>query len=414
MREKLRRKFVVYSVSAVAIVVISLGAIIVVGAYANIISRAERTLELISQNGGKFPTSAMTVPNSPKSGLLPRDYALAQHLATEAPFSTRYFSVKMKKPSILTVNVDNVALISPVEALRYAKLAVRKPPRGSIGSYKYLVRSEGASQLVVFLDCSRELDLFYHIVYGSIIFGLFMLLFSAFIAYLLSDKAIAPILEAYEKQKSFISDASHELKTPLSILQTNAEVLELTSGETQWTKSIRNQVRNLTQLVEGLVSLSTMDEDRGALPMQDLEISALAEDLARSFTPLATQAGKTLTAEINDKVMGRAEPSSLTQAMTILLDNAIKYSLPDSQIFFRVKKEGRQVKIATENLAEGLEPGNYDRLFERFYRLDTSHNQAKGGHGIGLALAQAIMTRHRGEAHAYSKDGKSLVIELTL
>ncbi|MBQ1609245.1 MAG: HAMP domain-containing histidine kinase [Lachnospiraceae bacterium] len=232
-----------------------------------------------------------------------------------------------------------------------------------------------------------------------------------------SKIVLRPVAESYEKQKRFITDASHEIKTPLAIIDANTEVIEMEAGESEWTKSIRNQIKRLTSLTEKLVFLSRMDEESTKLEMREFNLSELVDETLDSYEAVAISKGKELERIIAPEVRYYGDETNLRQMLSLLLDNAMKYS--DEHGTIRVKMEritkGKQrCKLTVYNTVESIEVGNHDAYFERFYRADESRSTKTGGHGIGLSVVKAIVQAHHGKVTAESKDGKSLQFVIML
>ncbi len=215
--------------------------------------------------------------------------------------------------------------------------------------------------------------------------------------------------ESYEKQRRFITDAGHELKTPITVIDTSAEVLELEQGENQWTKSIRHQAARLASLTENLISLSRMDES-SSLAMVDFSLSDAVEESADALRALLETGGRSLRMDIEPHISCRGSEQHIRRLVGILLDNASKYAVPDSEIMLSLKKQGKSAVLICENQADDVAPGDHDEFFERFYRADASRSSETGGHGIGLSMARAIVQAHRGKISAFSPDGHTVTL----
>ena len=231
---------------------------------------------------------------------------------------------------------------------------------------------------------------------------------------LLSKRAIKPIADSYEKQKHFITDAGHELKTPLTVISASADVLEMTQGENEWTQSIRNQVVRLTELTNSLVSLARMDEHDSKLLMTDFSISDAVTESLEPFSRLASQQGKHVEMNIQKNISFDGNEESIRKLVGILIDNAIKYSGEKGEIAVTLKSVSRGPMLQMKNSVDEISKGNHDELFERFYRGDASRSSEIGGYGIGLSIAKAIVCAHKGKITARSEDGKSLLISVLL
>ncbi len=226
---------------------------------------------------------------------------------------------------------------------------------------------------------------------------------------LLSGRIIKPVSESYEKQKRFITDAGHEIKTPLTIIDADADILEMEFGENEWIRDIQNQTSRLAALTGDLIRLSRMEESSDQFRMIRFPLSDVAEETAQSFQALARTQNKTFRVSIQPMISVCGDEQALRRLISILLDNALKYSNEGGMITLKLEKQGRTVKLSVANTAEHIEPEKLPYLFERFYRMDPSRNSGTGGYGIGLSIARAVVTAHKGKINASSPDGQSLM-----
>ena len=237
----------------------------------------------------------------------------------------------------------------------------------------------------------------------------------AVLVVLLSKMVMKPVQESYEKQKSFITDAGHEIKTPLTIIDADATILEMDCGEdNEWIKDIRAQVGRLSALTKDLIYLSRMEEEKPQVQMIDFPLSDVITETAQSFQSLAKVQDKTFTVEVEPMLNLCGDEKAITQLISILLDNALKYSDEKGTISLKAHSKGRSVCIEVYNTAEHVEVSELGKLFDRFYRADKSRNSQTGGYGIGLSIAKAVVEAHKGRISASSADGKSLTITAIL
>jgi signal transduction histidine kinase len=314
------------------------------------------------------------------------------------------------------IDTGKIAAIDTSDASDYAtSLYHRNKTVGFIDCYRYrCVTTQDNSIMYIFVNCERELSTFHNFLIASVGISFIGLILVVLLVILLSKRIVRPVAESYEKQKRFITDASHEIKTPLTIIDANTEVIEMTAGESQWTQSTRKQIARLTALTEKLVFLSRMDEESTRLEMADFSISDAVIDTAEPFVALAASRGKTLSLEVEPDITFSGNEGTIRQLVSLLLDNAIKYSPEDGSICLNFHRRGKNVVLAVRNTVDNITPGRHDEFFERFYRSDASRNQKTGGHGIGLSVAHAIVMAHKGKISAKSEDGHSLSIHVTL
>lgn len=338
-------------------------------------------------------------------------------MSPEAPFETRYFSVVLdSEGSVTSSNLDNIAAVSEKQADTLAKkVFAQSKTRGFSGIYRfYKVTQSDGSTLIAFTDCNKALDTFYKNVRVSGIVSLAGVAAVLILVLIFSKLVFRPIEESYQKQKQFITDASHEIKTPLTIIDANVEVLEMMSGENKWTKSTKNQVRRLSSLAGQLITLSKMDEDGAIHEKMKFSMTDAVLDTASAFESVAKTNHRRISCDVEENIFFVGEEKRIREMLGIFLDNAVKYSVEDTEIHISLERKGRKIIYQITNATDQLQKGNQDVLFERFYRSDASRNSATGGSGIGLSVAKAAAEAHRGKLTAESKDGRSLTITLVL
>lgn len=278
-------------------------------------------------------------------------------------------------------------------AVQYAQEAAASGENtGREGRFKYRIAPsrDGRGSLVVFLDVSEDTRSMLTVAVLSLLAGAGCWLAAFLAVMLLSKRAISPIAESMARQKQFITDAGHEIKTPLAIIRANADALELHEGESRWSRNIRSQTERLDELTKRLLTLARLDEGGAARPeAAELELSQLIEDAAAQFAGPAEAAGLGLKTEIEPGLKLRGVPETVTELAGILLDNAVKYSAPGSVISLRLVREGGRSVLRVRNRCEER-PREPERLFDRFYRGDAARTQSSGGSGLGLAIARAL------------------------
>ena len=301
--------------------------------------------------------------------------------------------------------VDQDALQSKViEALEKGKTS------GFIGSYRFLKVETNVGNLILFLNCQRELDSYESFVKNSVLISIGVILSVLVLIILISKRVIAPIQETYLKQKQFITGASHELKTPLAIISSNADVLEMMNGDSKWTQNIHNQVDRLTSLVNSLVVFSRMEE-KDTVERTRFDLTNALESRIEDFNELANFQKKNIVTDIDPDLYYFGEEASIVQLMDILLENAIKYAPEDSGISVSLKKNRKYAILKVSNKAT-VQKGDLSKVFERFYRLDESRNSAIKGYGIGLSMAQLIAEKHKETIRAYAPEDGIFKIEV--
>ena len=281
---------------------------------------------------------------------------------------------------------------------------------GFIGSYRFLKVETNVGDLILFLNCQRELDSYESFVKNSILISIGVILSVLVLIILVSKRVIAPIQETYLKQKQFITGASHELKTPLAIISSNADVLEMMNGDSKWTTNIHNQVDRLTSLVNSLVVFSRMEE-KDTVERTSFDLTETLKSRIEDFDELANFQKKYIVTDIDENLNYYGEKDSIIQLMDILLENAIKYAPEDSDILVKLNKNRKYATLKVSNKAN-VEKGDLSKVCDRFYRLDESRNSAIKGYGIGLSMAQLIAEKHKETIQAYAPEDGIFKIEV--
>lgn len=403
MESKLRKKFIYFSVGIIAIVLLSIMAFVNVTNFYNLKRSSDELLKTLVENNGVMPSFKLN------------DNSKEEKTVYLKNFSNRFFTVKTdNKKNVITVNTDDVFFTSASEAVEYAKDVLSSgKSRGYYGGFKYVVENTENGKLIAFVDVVKDFDVFYSNLGNSVVISFFVLGFVTFFSFVLSKKAVAPMVQAYEKQNAFITDASHELKTPLAIINTSADVLEMESGESKWTGNIHKQVNRLNGLIGNLISLTKLEESDD-LDRLEFSLSDTLDDCVMDVKDYALSLDKNIVTDIEKDISFKGDEKLIRQVIGILLDNAIKYAREKSDINVKLTKQNKKIVFTVENEADNLEIKNYNILFERFYRADSSRNSKTGGYGIGLSIAQSIVLKHKGKISADSFDGEGIVFTVKL
>lgn len=398
MIRKLRRRLVVVSIGSLLIVLLLIMGTVNILNYQQILRDADQILGILKENKGRFPLR--------EPGMM----------SPELPFESRYFSVLLSVDGqVIMVDTGRIAAVDESSAVDMAqKVWQTGKEQGFFSVYRFIQYEETEGMRIIFLDCSRSLSTFQTFLWASIGISVLGLLAVSALILFFSGRIIQPIVESYEKQKQFITDAGHELRTPITIIDADTEVLKLETGENEWLADIQTQTRRLTALTKDLVYLSRMEEDRRQSPQLEFSLSDLAEETAQSFQSRALVQNKKFDLFIMPMLSYTGDESALRQLISILLDNALKYSPEGGWIVFRMEKQGKMILLQVENSTKEALPENLNRLFERFYRADPSRNSRSGGYGLGLSIAQAIVGVHKGKMTASRGKGDSLCISIFL
>lgn len=413
MIRKLQRKFVLAAMLSLLIVLGLLIGLINVLNYRSLVKEADETLFMLAEMGGSpsdgFVFGGKNAPEPREDGM---GRGQRREFSGERPYQSRYFSVTLSESGeLLSSDLKNVVTVDEETALGMAKAAAKKGREtGFSGDYRYLGTPQDDGTRWIFLNRERELSTFRTFLWTSVGisaagFGMVFLLLM-----LLSARIVRPIAQSYEKQKQFITDAGHELKTPITIIRADTDVLEADLPDSEWISDIRTQTDRLSSLTNDLIYLSRMEEEGAKPQMLEFPLSDVVSDTAQPFQSVALTQNKTFAADIQPMLSLYGDEKSIRKLVSILLDNAMKYSPEGGSIALALKKTGRQILLSVTNTAVNLEKGDQDRLFDRFYRADASRSSETGGFGLGLAIAKAVVESHKGKIHAVS-DGQSLTVE---
>ncbi len=336
-------------------------------------------------------------------------------ITLETPYSTRYFVVEMHGNVVTRISTENIATVNDSKALEYTcQVYGTEPGFGTIDSYRYLYTQNGEKGMIVFLYFRNEVREIATLFSISLTVSFFALLFLLGIVYLLSRNALKPVVESIHKQKQFITDAGHELKTPLTIISADAEVLEMCHGENEWTESIKNQTSRMNILVKNLVELTKLNEAQDTSQRSGFNLSTAVVETGSDFESRAKVNGQSLIFSVTPDIRYFGNEAEIRQLVSILCDNAIKYADKDGTIRISLYKSGTSIYLDVFNTAEYVDPTSVSRLFDRFYRADSSRSRETGGYGIGLSIAKAIVDRHKGKIKAIANGTKEITFRVTL
>ena len=385
MIRRLQQKFVWIVVTAIALVIVILLGSINLLKHHITTKKADEMVDLLTDNGGQLPGTAMEPkPDKPKKPDRPE-------IDADTGFKTRFFVVWLDHAGqAVQVDTGHIAAVTSEEAIDYGvRAAGTGRERGYDDNYRYLVSESQKGYMVLFLDCGTELssDRIFLMLSCAIGGGTFILI--SLIAVFCSRLAIRPICRAMEKQRQFIADASHELKTPLAIISANNDVMELTHGQAQWTTSIRNQVDRMDKLLKYMLELTKLEAEQPVLHMELLELGELVQEAAEPFVLLASSNDVTVELHIEPQSY-TGDKSALQQLVCILMDNAVKYAGAGGRVWVALERN----RLTVDNTCPEMPQGDLNRLFDRFYRADTSRSRQTGGYGIGLSIAQSICHVH--------------------
>lgn len=334
----------------------------------------------------------------------------------EAEFTTRFFVMYCGADgNIKAVSRDHIASIDEETAREYTEAVLEKgKEKGYYGDYRYHVNREEEGATVLFLNASHALQSIKSLFFLSIAIGMGSILVVFILIIFFSGYAIRPYVKNIERQKRFITDAGHELKTPITSIATSADIAAMEYEEDEWISNIRKQTARLTRLVSDLVALSRLDEEMPFPEKAGFSLSDAAWETAEPFAVLAKANGKKYRQRIEEGLKLYGDREAIQRMISILLDNGIKYSEEGGEVGLDIYRRRRKIYIEVFNTCSLPDGSDLNRLFDRFYRLDESRAAHTGGTGIGLSMARAIAEAHGGRIGVESEAGKNICFQVVL
>lgn len=403
--QKLRRKFILIATVSFFLVTSFISTLINFAIFAVTQIQINAELERISENRHVFDSDD-TPHNQPDGPSGMSDFPFCAFTYDASGKEIAYFARKGSP-----IDKDTAAEIAQ---------AVRKLPtdHGYYASYAFrLTQNEDGTSSLVLLDIGGILYVRRILTFATIGVGLAGMLITVILVVALSKRAVKPEIENSRRQEQFLTDVSHELKTPLAVIRSNTEMQEMIAGETEWTQSTIRQVDRMNSLIQNLVMITKSREMESRTGTEPVDVSQAVAQTAQDFVSRAEGEGKTLTQQIEPGLELTADGSKIRQLAMLLLDNAVKYCDDNGTIEIRLepfaKRSKKGVRLTVSNDYAAGKDVDYTRFFERFYREDKSRNIDTGGYGIGLSIAESICTQHRGSIRAAWRDGRiSFICEL--
>ena len=279
--------------------------------------------------------------------------------------------------------------------------------------YKYFSTKSG-SIVIIASDMSETIATLRSNSVTALIYITIIYAFIFVLVWQLSYKVFEPIRNNFEKQKQFISDASHELKTPISIISANADVLKQNNSDSQWVDNIKSQTVRMNNLVGDMLSLAKLDEGRFELLHENFDVSEAVTECALPFDAVAFEKNKQLIINIPPNIHHVGDKSSIKKITSILIDNAIKHSSNENIITVTLKKDNGKIELSVYNTGSEIEPKEANKIFQRFYRGDSSRSRESGGSGLGLSIAKSIADANKWKLSAKSILNECITITLTI
>lgn len=407
MLKKMQRRFILAAMSAFGVVMLAL----IVGINA---VNYYRTTSMQDHLIGDLMEHELSVFRQPQAA--PPPFAKIRGGGPEAEFMTRFFAVHCdRKGNVKAVSRDYIASVDEKTAGLYTQRVLLKGrEKGYYENYRYLVNRDETGIVILFLNVEVSQQFMSSLFWVSLGTGGASLFLVFLLVVFFSRRAIRPYVQNMERQKRFITDAGHELKTPITSIATSADIAAMEHEGDEWILNIQKQSARLAHLVEELVALSRLDEGVPFPEKSRFSLSDAAWETAEPFTALAKAKGKDYSQRIEENLTAYGDRNAIQRMISILLDNAVKYSDKDGEIHLDIYRRRGKICIEVFNTCDLPDVSDLDRLFDRFYRMDESRSKLIGGTGIGLSMVQAIVEAHGGRIRVKSPDGKTICFQITL
>ena len=403
MFRKLKIRFILLASAAIVCILLTMIAVLNSVRFLQTNGEIQAVLNILSANNGDFPSVEETAES------LQND-----RITIDTIYQYRYFSVVYKEDKTLySTNLDHLSNLSKEQVLSYANKVIKNSRSSGVfkvGSqfYSYQITQDSKTKryLLVVLDSTNYLESRNDFFWLSIQLCFYSFIFFVLVVSGFSNFAIRPYIKNYENQKRFITNAGHELKTPLAIISANTELQELMTGENEWTESTKDQVKRLSNLINQMVVLARLEEQPD-VTLVDVNFSEVVKKVAGNFKSVIEKAGKKYEIKLQEDIHVKATEDELYELVSILIDNACKYCDDDGQIFVTLTKakRGKRARLTVANSYADGKNVDYSRFFDRFYREDESHNQKQPGYGIGLSMAESLVRIFKGRIWVSYKKG---------
>ena len=405
--KKLRQKIVLgVFLSALVVFVLTI-AVVFATLNIQVTRRADSLTKVMIQNGGVLPAKSEYEKMDEQLGVRIPNYS------EESPYRVRFFAVYYDDDGGVRTDLSHIAAIDESTAVRMAdEVRNAMEPTGGFNNYRYRVSDD--ESMVVFVDFNEEYTGVDMLTLMLTLIAVAFIIMITVVFYFLSKRIVKPFEDNSKMQKQFITDASHELKTPLAIISANAEVLAYKTGENEWINNITAQVERVSGLVNELLTLNRLEEVEEISDIEPVDLTALLTQTASTFDEVLRNKNVGRINEIEPDVVYNGNRAQMERLFSVLIENASKYVDEYGKVRLTLKKESKYTVFSVFNSCEIDEDVDYSLLFDRFYRPDSSRTSSTGGHGIGLSIAKRIVTLHGGTIEAQPSDtGLSINVKLS-
>lgn len=390
MIRALRRRFIFSAMAAFTILLLILVLGITFVSYVQVDARTEAFMQAILEEP-RLPAVEAQPPQPPAIRMRMMENPIA------------YYDVRIGPDGMIS-DISEKGIWEPdMDAVRgYAEQVIASgDANGRIGGYRYRLHAlQDGSARLIFMDASPQVHMLWNVLQTTVLLSLTCLALLFLILLPISTRVVRSYARHIEKQKQFITNAGHEIKTPVAIMLSNLDAMELIQGENKWSRNIRSQTDRLSALLQRLLFMSRIDEKSMVLPMQLLHLNSIVEAELETYHPMLAERKLHLHCAPDPQIRLKGNREYLQQMIHMLLDNAVQYANEGGEIRISMEQKRRRVRLLFENTVEALPDCPPEALFDRFYRGDSARTQSSGGYGIGLSAARAIAEMHQGSIGA--------------
>lgn len=411
MIKKLRRKFIWIAMSCVGVIFCLMLLAINLSMTFSIKKDASAILKRVveadgsvkMENDSKDNFSARKEPENPKKIM-------------KISNIKRTFAVKLNESGEVIDIVDNGSASFSEEVIKQMAEEIWEEgeEQGVINKHQFLLKEKPYGTIIAFIDCTHEMENTQRLVIICLSAGIICIGILLITVIVLSYWAVRPVEEGFKRQKQFVTDASHELKTPLSVISANTSVMESLYGENQWTGYIQSEIGRMSRLINDMLKLAKMEQPEKEIIMESFDFSKMSLESLLPYESLAYEQGKQFGYEVEEGINYTGNRDMLIQMIHIFVDNAFKYSGPGGEVKVVIKKEKKKIWLQIFNTGEGISKEVQKQMFDRFYRGEASHSRKKEGYGLGLSIASVILEHHHGKVHVKSDEKTFAAFEILL
>ncbi|GGF92835.1 histidine kinase [Paenibacillus albidus] len=423
MFKKLRNRFLIVNLATISIIMLVAFAAIYIITYRDVQRDIRMELHKISESYQRPPGKSGRTGAAEGTSLLPPGDNQPRAGGNPPPERSVSFMIETDKEWSNAVPTSSFEMDDEfyADALQKAVALDSSSGRFNLDGSHWIYQAQPTNEgyMLVFLDITAQQNILTNLIYTFTVVGSVMLVVIFFTSRFFANRSIAPVKEAFDKQKQFIADASHELKTPLTIINTNADVLlsnheDTIHNQSKWLHYIKSETERMTRLTNDLLYLTEMDDARAGMMFAKFNMSEAVENILLTMEAVIFEKDVALEYDIEPELMVQGNSEQIKQVVMILLDNAVKYTNPKGKVTLSLKKQHHETVLSVSNTGEGIAPEHLSRIFDRFYRTDTSRARRQGGYGLGLAIAKSIIEQHKGKIYAKSVAGQSTTFYVQL